>query len=282
MLSRPHLTNPNDTNRFSSSAVPIALRDPRKTVGVLPWHPPINGVSSRTSPPKCALCKRGSKFYTHSSTMCYVDFCIALLRARVYSLNHETVPAIPPKAFMAAWRAMNVIADTWNDSVAHWIRLHYTNRTSAGYCVALNMDMPYNLHPVPLSPISESNSTFRRKCENDRQEEFLVFLESILDKTNIFQIQRFIRNMQEIPAFYSSIIPSTPQAVTVITSRFRTIFSHATQTANATFQLLHELEAFSTQLDAFERLLNNKTVVTSDRHHRRTQSSIFGFSFLVI
>ena len=55
---------------------------------------------------------------------------------------------------------MNVIADTGNEAVTQWIRVHYTNRTSAGYCVALNIDMPYNLqHPTPLSPISESNSS---------------------------------------------------------------------------------------------------------------------------
>lgn len=82
---------------------------------------------------KEAIKKRGSKHYNRLDILEYCDFCVALLCCSNYSLNHNCVPTLQDRTFIAAWRGLTIVSATSNERVSSWINKYMYNRTSEGY-----------------------------------------------------------------------------------------------------------------------------------------------------
>lgn len=94
---------------------------------------------------KESIKRRGSKFYNYNSILSYADFCMALLCARSYSLNHNSVPSINSRSFSAAWRGILTVKETGSDSLKSWLDKHIAGRSQIGYNIhhGINDDSGY-------------------------------------------------------------------------------------------------------------------------------------------
>ena len=87
---------------------------------------------------KDSVRRRGSKFYNSSNTLSYADFCMSLLCARSYSLNHNSIPSIPSRAFSAAWRGIITVMQVSSERVKSWLKDLLAERSALGYGLAHN------------------------------------------------------------------------------------------------------------------------------------------------
>lgn len=95
-----------------------------------------------------AVKRRGAKFYTCSHILSYQDFCISVLCARGYSLNHKVTPLIPQRAYLAAWRAIDAVSIVGPSRVQEWLSQQTKGRTSFGYSTAHGLDTEENTNAV--------------------------------------------------------------------------------------------------------------------------------------
>lgn len=81
------------------------------------------------------VARRGSRYYTTGAILPYADFCIALVCCHGYTLNHNRTPQVPPRAYAAAWRAIQTAADVGTQAVKKWLDDNLRGRTAAGYAI---------------------------------------------------------------------------------------------------------------------------------------------------
>lgn len=79
----------------------------------------------------------------------YHEFCIALICANRFSLNHNIVNRITSRSFLSAWRTITVISQI-NKALREWLQKHLGGRTNTEYSNNLgvklnNMAMPTNM-----------------------------------------------------------------------------------------------------------------------------------------
>lgn len=98
-----------------------------------------------------AIKKRGIKYYTRSDVLSYPHFCLALLCASKYSLNHTITPSIPARAYTAAWRGIVIVAATGHQDIVSWLSNHTHFRTAEGYCNKFALQ----LSAIAADPCSE-------------------------------------------------------------------------------------------------------------------------------
>lgn len=109
---------------------------------------------------KDSLKRSTAKFYNMTNILPYADFCIALLCASGYSLNHNVTKSIQPRVFTSAWRSIHVLSRINDGEVAKWLSRCIGGRTAKGYKNAFNLDMDAGTIPLRTSAFGRSSKRY--------------------------------------------------------------------------------------------------------------------------
>lgn len=109
---------------------------------------------------KDSLRKSTAKVYNMTNILPYADFCIALLCASGYSLNHTTTQSIQPRVFTSAWRSIHVLSRINDGEMAKWLSTHIGGRTARGYKTAFNLDMDAGTIPLRTPAFGRSGKKY--------------------------------------------------------------------------------------------------------------------------
>lgn len=151
---------------------------------------------------KVLLKRRGSRFYTHNNILPYSDFCIALLCAKGYSINHILTPSILARTYTAAWRAIETVSQIGDGEVKNWLAQYISGRTAIGYSATHGVHLENLI--LPIREITNSNKSER--LENDS-----IILSVALSLDSIVQIPYYEDNPKDsvVGIFHSNYTPES-------------------------------------------------------------------------
>lgn len=101
-----------------------------------------------------AAYKRKCTFYkVDEDKLLYHEFCIALICASQYGLNHNTMRNIPSRSFLSAWRTITVISQN-NPELKNWLNKYIGGRDNKGY--SNNLGVKLNNMAAPTTALRYS------------------------------------------------------------------------------------------------------------------------------
>lgn len=173
------------------------------TKGTILWNSdPTNISEDIYNEFKDSLRGSTAKFYNMTNILPYVDFCIALLCASGYSLNHNVTKSIHPRVFTGAWRSIHVLSRINDGEVAKWLNRHIKGRTAKGYKNSFSLDMDAGTVPVRTSALGKSNKRYEIK---DFIEETAI---SAAVSGKVVEIKHYGDDKSSTPkVFYSTNMP---------------------------------------------------------------------------
>ena len=131
------------------------------TKGTILWNSsPTNISEDMYNEFKDSLKRSAARFYNMTNILPYADFCIALLCASGYSLNHNVTKSIQPRVFTGAWRSIHVLSKINEGEIAKWLTRHLAGRTAKGYKNAFNLDMDAGTIPLRSSGLGKSSKRY--------------------------------------------------------------------------------------------------------------------------
>ena len=107
-----------------------------------------------------SLKRSTARFYNMTNILPYADFCIALLCASGYSLNHNVTKSIKPRVFTGAWRSIHVLSRINEGEMSKWLTKHLAGRTARGYKNAFSLYMDAGTIPLRSSALGKSSRRY--------------------------------------------------------------------------------------------------------------------------